>query len=714
MVDATVNTDPIASTGKPQSAATPPDNNLRTTRQHELELAQEKIKTQVNLALQYYNLKWPKPSPELDTFGEKQLNHNLIDTLSNFVATSQINFVDFVQLLRGETKEDTRPNKAINPKHFSHLLQDFKHKDFIKDVALKGIKVHLKEGATLHHGSPPNHPSASQNLNILIGNLRKEQDAARYIILKKSAIRHWDLNNFVISPMGIVPKPGKDPNKFGRTISDFSFPDKTSLNDATDKEAYPQLVCKHVKALADRILSLKQQYRDTKIMMAAGDVQDAFRNLRNSAADVKYFCLHIPELDLIVIDLAMAFGWTSAPGIYGTFGEAIQHIFEKTPVENALGHHRFWGYHWVDDHPMIEPNLRGRLDAAMKALRGAITAVLGPTAINEEKFTDWSTRLKVLGLVWDTELQTVSMPQEKLGKARNRLLTIYNSTTVTRKQLNQLLGTLRHVATCIRPARPFLQRIAAMMRNTHPRGKRKVSDHMLDDIRWWLAILKSENLNGIPLEVFSKIPSPDEELFMDACNDALCVLRPRTKQYIIKRFSAADKRMFETDTPDSALSINVRELLSLAYGALLFGPSWTNPTARLPYHVRAWIDNSAAVHWTTKQHSRNTHAQLAIRILALCEVQQNAHFSAQHIAGEKNIMADAGSRMFISHVHKLTWTNLSHSWTQVQIPKSYYNLSDVWRMNFEPKRWQTELTSDTHTLSNNGTPGRVSVITPCS
>lgn len=77
----------------------------------------------------------------------------------------------------------------------------------------------------------------------------------------------------------------------------------------------------------------------------------------------------------------------------------------------------FFSYEWVDDHVLVEPDNPGRLSAASAALRLAMMAVLGLRSINEKKFSEWSTTAEALGLAFDTEKRTVSMPTSKLIKA---------------------------------------------------------------------------------------------------------------------------------------------------------------------------------------------------------------------------------------------------------------------------------------------------------
>lgn len=48
-------------------------------------------------------------------------------------------------------------------------------------------------------------------------------------------------------------------------------------------------------------------------------------------------------------------------------------------------------------------------------------AVFGPRVVNEKKFSEWSTGLEVLHLLFDTTRRTVSMPDSKIDKAVGRV-----------------------------------------------------------------------------------------------------------------------------------------------------------------------------------------------------------------------------------------------------------------------------------------------------
>lgn len=111
----------------------------------------------------------------------------------------------------------------------------------------------------------------------------------------------------------------------------------------------------------------------------------------------------------------------------------------------------------VDDHIMIETDQNDRCAIANDVLR---LAVLGPEAINDAKFASWSHQVHALGLAWDTVVRTVSMPPAKITKALLLIDGLATQASASRKQVAQLLGSLRHVCSCLRSAKPFYQRIA--------------------------------------------------------------------------------------------------------------------------------------------------------------------------------------------------------------------------------------------------------------
>ena len=59
-----------------------------------------------------------------------------------------------------------------------------------------------------------------------------------------------------------------------------------------------------------------------------------------------------------------------------------------------------FGYEWVDDHILVEPDIESRQVVAEDTLHLSIITILGPEATNERKFTHWSPRTRALGHDW--------------------------------------------------------------------------------------------------------------------------------------------------------------------------------------------------------------------------------------------------------------------------------------------------------------------------
>ncbi|EGZ18503.1 hypothetical protein PHYSODRAFT_332284 [Phytophthora sojae] len=195
-----------------------------------------------------------------------------------------------------------------------------------------------------------------------------------------------------------------------------------------------------------------------------------------------------------------------------------------------------------------------------------MTLILGLDAVNDDKFTPWATSQKVLGLVFNTIAGTVSIPADKIVKARALVTDAYNTRALSRNQYRSLLGSFRHVTTCIRPAKAFLQRLRAAESKLYRWTSVPMTPHMREDLAWWRIILNSPTLNGVPLEYFRHSPPSDFTIEMDASDTGLCALDRAHCRVLSYRFSETELdliRVFNADACNE-FDINYRELLSSA------------------------------------------------------------------------------------------------------------------------------------------------------
>ncbi|EGZ18254.1 hypothetical protein PHYSODRAFT_409988, partial [Phytophthora sojae] len=353
-----------------------------------------------------------------------------------------------------------------------------------------------------------------------------------------------------------------------------------------------------------------------------GDVEGAFRHLMLASQHVRWMAATIPERGVLIIDMSAPFGWTSSPAFYGAFGGAITWLVSRE-----------------------------------------CPASMDPT-INEEKFSTWETQLQVLGLGFDTNACTISMPRDKIAKALGKVQSLQVQTQTTRIQLQQLLGSLRHVCSCLRAAKPFYQRIHTACVRAPRYGKVPVDEAIRDDLRWFAMILSKGQLRALPLAMYTSTQPVDVHIYMDASNSGLAVLNPATRQYIQVQFDAEEQRLIQRASGCSGFNINVREQLCVALAAWSFGPAWATQHTVL---IKAWSDNTSAVSWTNRLASNNPLAQDLNRAIGLAEAVFGFRILCGHLPGSSNTMTDAGSRAWTPPYDKL-WTNLSSAWQQIPVP----------------------------------------------
>ncbi|GMF53173.1 unnamed protein product [Phytophthora fragariaefolia] len=451
-----------------------------------------------------------------------------------------------VQFLRGEDAMDNRRNKAIDPERLRLVLDGYPHLNHLIEIAEHGIDAQWRSGPAPKRPPPENHGSCRRCLRAVTRSIREGQCSGEYMVVDADILELWP--EVVCSPLGAVEKKGINPSEEVLAIHDLSFPKRNSANDAFIEESVPKVRYESVKTIAVRIERLAN---------------------RGHAG---------------LIDLAAPFGWSGSPPYYALFGRAISWLMESNSpasVSSSTDEDAFFPYEWVDGHILVEPDVDNRLHLAEATLRHAMLAVLGARAINEAKFSQWSSELIALGLLWNT------------------------------------------TPVCLHTARPFYQRLQAQSTSTLPFGSVHLSAGARTDLLWFQQILKQGHLAELPLSMFGDTAKPDEELYMDASNTGLAVLDPGANEFIQIAFDDDKLNMISKSHNDMAFSINVREHMCIALALWSWGPKWYRQAAGNLVQIRCWSDNMAAVQWCNKLHSKNHLSQEINRSIGLAETYFN-------------------------------------------------------------------------------------------
>ncbi|GMF33358.1 unnamed protein product [Phytophthora fragariaefolia] len=508
----------------------------------------------LNKALGKVGLQLPTssyPASQQSSSGtELLLNTPLQRTLSEFVRRTHMPLPALVELVRGQTETDYRPNKHMVPAVIAQVCKEYQHLEKLQAIAAEGVRVELKKDVPLQAHPPDNHRSTIERVNILRKNVRKEQDAWRCLVLDLDLLAMWP--EVFVSPFGIVDKAGDDPRTSGRTIHDLSFPEGASINDVTDQDGIQKTDYRHCDAVASEILRIKREHPDIEIKAMVGDVTSAFRNIPIHSRSVHHFAGRIEIENALVVELAYPFGWTGSPGEYEVIEGVIS--FVHGSHGNRDNPTFFFNYHWVDDHINVAADPGTNCEGMERSLRYAMTAILGSGAVNEDKFTEWNTSQKILGLKFDTIAETISIPAAKIAKARNLVASASHSSGLSRKMYRSLMGGLRHMATCIWAARPFLQRLRLREMNLHRFRHVTVCDAIKLDLLWWWQILHFPLLNGVALQYFISLPEPDVVVEMDACDHGLCALDTKANIALTHGFRPINFSLLHASRPGKPMA----------------------------------------------------------------------------------------------------------------------------------------------------------------
>ena len=292
-----------------------------------------------------------------------------------------MSLVELVHLLRGQTPDDMRPNKALNPEVLTVLYDGYVHRDVLVSIAQNGFTTTLGECSPAQPEAPPMHFSAQQHLPAVVLALQKGQAAGQYLLLDSDVLPH--LGPVQCSPLAVVPKKNTITHSGGRVIHNLSFGRPKSVNDQTLDGDLPTVAWPSVRAVANRINELRRsRHPGTRIRGKCGDVQSAYRHLGGHAAMVKWFGTCIELLGLLAFDLSAPFGWKGSPFFYTAVGNGISWLVaQQSPFRlnpsMCTDDDPFWGFNWVDDHILIELDLPHRLANADIALRLSMLATLG-------------------------------------------------------------------------------------------------------------------------------------------------------------------------------------------------------------------------------------------------------------------------------------------------------------------------------------------------
>ncbi|GAU91677.1 hypothetical protein RvY_03887 [Ramazzottius varieornatus] len=412
--------------------------------------------------------------------------------------------------------------------------------------------------------------------------------------------------NFVVSSLGVREK------KTGghRIIMDLSRPFGDSVNDHISPEDYSLAFC----SVDDACNMLQTVGKGA--LMAKEDVKAAFRLIPVRPPDW-------PLLGYMVrgsyyFDVVLPFGCRSSPFLFCLFSYAVHWI-----LEHHTQHHNI--LHYVDDFLIIGRTECPHVVSEMRRLCHELGVPLAT-----EKAEGPSTSLTFLGIQLDSVAQTLSLPQSKTDEIMALLVTWSDADTITRTELQSLIGKLQFAAKCVPAGRLFTRRLIQLLTSHYRSPHRKIplSEDFRLDILWWRTFLPKWNGKTSFLDI-NWTCSSVLQLYTDA-SATLGMGGYFNGQWFQSRWP--------TWVIEKAPCIEYLEMLPILIALLVWGKSFHRK--RLVFHC----DKLGAVFAWEKLGSSNSAVLDLMRRMTTIAAENNFTLTIKHISGVNNNIADALSR----------------------------------------------------------------------
>lgn len=406
----------------------------------------------------------------------------------------------------------------------------------------------------------------------------------------------------VVSAIAAIPK---DNGKI-RLIHDGSRPVGTGMNDyaTPDKVRFQTLedACRLAKpGFFCAKLDLKSAYRSVAIHPSEYRVT-GLKWVFQGESEPRY-----------LFDARLPFGSSCGPSHFHRISQAVRRCMARKGYSDLVA--------YIDDFLVVGKTY----DECNRALHALIKLVrqLG-FHISYDKVVGPTQQLTFLGLQINTQRCTLSLGADKLNKLEDQLRQFSTRRRATKRQLQQLAGSLNYACNAVRGGKFFLRRILDVMAPLQQQHhKARLSTEFKKDLAWWLTYLRV--FNGTVYYAASQI-----HVWVDACNVSAGA------------FCAGDwvYTVYQCDAPAvQDLHINYKEVYAAVRALNVWAPRFRGQT------VIIHTDSTATKGIINKGRTKNAYVNAMLRQMFWVCARYDCVVKAVSIAGVINTYADTVSRL---------------------------------------------------------------------
>ena len=395
-----------------------------------------------------------------------------------------------------------------------------------------------------------------------------------------------------------------------RIIVDLSFPEGRGVNSGIKKGWYQG---EQVHFSLPSITDLAQLVVDegTGCYMWSIDLARAYRQIRTCPLSTPL--LGITHKGKFYIDVCPPFGCRTSSYICARTTAAVVWILNQKGIKSLC---------YLDDFVGVAKSM----DQAISDYKAALELLeyLG-LETSPNKCVPPTQILTWLGFQLDSVKMSIHLPKQKLEDILEEAKCWFNYEKVSKKQLQKLVGKLKHVSKCVPHADRFFARILLQMRSTPDKGKHTFEKELLKDILWFINF--AEMYNGVCL-----LPTKPQKEWVIESDATLKAGGAWSKE---KFFSSE----FPLSITNSTLSINQLEALTVIHALYHLLPN--DPHNHV---IILNTDNQATQSVLSTGKGRDPFLTACSRQLWLIAAINSTDIVIKYKPGETLVLADALSR----------------------------------------------------------------------
>lgn len=266
-----------------------------------------------------------------------------------------------------------------------------------------------------------------------------------------------------------------------RIIVDLAYPEGRGINAHVCKNHVFGQPFEHVLPTTHDAIAIAKEL-DLNVLVAVIDIERAYRNYRSDPID--WPLLVISFDDKYYIDLGLPFG----ARLSSLYVQRIANVIVATLRSQGILCAMYLDDLFLACHKQADPQLQ--FSNAMAVLRS-----LG-LPINYKKLVTPTTRAVWLGVYFNFDEFTVSIPHNKVRELLEVIAHIQSCRFISYKQTQSIVGRIAHLARVVPAARIFLARILDQLRASD--GNRVYINHaILADLTWFTKYFSAYNATSI-------------------------------------------------------------------------------------------------------------------------------------------------------------------------------------------------------------------------